>query len=321
MRSFVGISLLIGLGAGVVFAAQFPPPRWAYGDGERGKSLADNGKAWRVVGSTRSFRLAQVNDSWAPADWHPNDHPPMPEIPVAKGRKPDLRACAWCHLPNGLGHPQSGNLAGLSIDYMTRQLADFKTGARHPSVGITVMTNISRALTPQERDAALTYYSHLRQRPWVKVVETDLVPQTVIVEGGLRINREPQQLEPLGDRIIEVPMDAERSRLNDSRASFIAYVSKGSIARGKAFVANPKKVVTCTECHGKELRGAAQAPHSTLPVPSLRGRSPTYLVRQLYDFHSGARSGPGAELMKPVAFQLTLHEMNDVAAYIASLAP
>jgi hypothetical protein len=42
---------------------------------------------------------------------------------------------------------------------MTRQLADFKTGARHPSVGITVMTNISRALTPQERDAALTYYS------------------------------------------------------------------------------------------------------------------------------------------------------------------
>jgi hypothetical protein len=71
-------------------------------------------------------------------------------------------------------------------------------------------------------------------------------------------------------------MDAERSRLNDSRASFIAYVSKGSIARGKAFVANPKKVVTCTECHGKELRGAAQAPHSTLPVPSLRDvRQPT----------------------------------------------
>jgi hypothetical protein len=49
VRSFVGIAVLIALGAGVVFAAQFPPPRWAYGEGERGRSLADNGKAWRVI--------------------------------------------------------------------------------------------------------------------------------------------------------------------------------------------------------------------------------------------------------------------------------
>jgi cytochrome c553 len=44
-------------------------------------------------------------------------------------------------------------------------------------------------------------------------------------------------------------------------------------------------------------------------------------MRQLYDFHSGARSGPGAELMKPVAAQMTLQQMTDVAAYFASLVP
>jgi cytochrome c553 len=56
-------------------------------------------------------------------------------------------------------------------------------------------------------------------------------------------------------------------------------------------------------------------------VPALRGRSPTYIVRQLYDFHSGARSGAGAQLMKPIAAQMTVQQMTDVAAYFASLAP
>jgi hypothetical protein len=62
-------------------AASFDPPEWAY---------------------------PQIEDSFAPADWFPADHPLMPKVPVATGRKPDVRACSWCHLPNGLGHPQSG---------------------------------------------------------------------------------------------------------------------------------------------------------------------------------------------------------------------
>jgi len=320
-RAFAGIALLIGLGAGIVLAASFPPPPWAYGDGEKGKPLADDGQPKRLAGSTRSYSLEQIHDSFAPADWYPNEHPTMPEIPVAKGRKPEVRACSWCHLPNGLGHPQSGNLAGLSADYMTRQLADFKTGARHSSVGNSIMATISRAMTTQELEAAVMYFSRLRQRPWVKVVETAMAPRTEVVEGGLRVKREPQELEPLGERVVEVPQEAGRTRLYDSHAGFIAYVPMGSLARGKAFVAMPEKAVTCTECHGKDLRGAAHAPDTTIPVPALRGRSPTYIIRQLYDFHSGARSGPGAELMKPIAAQMTLRQMTDVAAYLASLAP
>jgi cytochrome c553 len=321
LRSFVRIALLSAFGASVLLAASFPPPPWAYGDGEKGKPLPDDGTPKRLAGSTRSYAVTQIHDSFAPADWYPNEHPPMPQVPVATGRKPDVRACSWCHLPNGLGHPQSASLAGLSADYLARQLADFKSGARHSSVGNSIMGNIALAMTTQEAEAAVKYFSRLRRRPWIKVVESETAPTTELVDGGLRVPREPQKLEPLGERIVEVPQDAERTRLYDSHAGFIAYVPMGSIARGKAFVQKPTDSVTCTECHGKDLRGAAHAPDTTFAVPALTGRSPTYIVRQLYDFHSGARAGAAAELMKPIAAQMTLRQMTDVAAYLGSLAP
>jgi cytochrome c553 len=56
-------------------------------------------------------------------------------------------------------------------------------------------------------------------------------------------------------------------------------------------------------------------------VPGLAGRSPSYIVRQLYDFKYGARTGGGSELMKPVAASLTLEDIIDLAAYAASLPP
>src|SRR5439155_18102650 len=118
-----------------------------------------------------AYTFAQIEDSFAPADWYPSDHLPMPDAPVAKGRKPDVRACSWCHLPNGLGHPQSASLAGLSADYLARQLADFKSGARHSSVGNSIMAIIARALTAEEARAAITYYSRLPRTPWITVIE------------------------------------------------------------------------------------------------------------------------------------------------------
>lgn len=303
-------------------SATFDPPQWAYGAGEKGAPYPDDGKPKHLTGSTRAYTFQQIEDSFAPADWYPQDHAPMPQLPVATGRKPDVRACSWCHLPTGFGHPQSASIAGHSADYLTRQLADFKTGARHSSVGNSIMATITRAMTAEEARAAVNYYSKLRRRTWVKVVEADMAPRTEIVEGGLRIARTPEVFERLGDRVVEVPQFTERSRLYDSHAGFVAYVPIGSIKRGRDFVATGAgKVQACGTCHGKDFRGAEHAPDSTLPVPDLRGRFPSYIVRQLYDFNSGARSGEGAMLMKPVATQLTLREMIDVAAYFASLAP
>jgi cytochrome c553 len=315
-------TLASGLIITTTHSATFDPPQWAYGAGERGAPYPDDGQPKRLLGSTRSYTFMQIEDSFAPADWYPQDHPVMPQVPVATGRKPDVRACSWCHLPNGLGHPQSASLAGQSVDYLTRQLADFKSGARHSSVGNSIMATITRAMTPDEARAAVGYYARLRRRPWIKVVETAMAPKTDIVEGGLRIQRAPEVLEALAERVVEVPQVPARTRLYDSHSGFVAYVPAGSIKRGRDFVATGGgKVQACTECHGKDLRGAAHAPDSTLPVPELTGRSPTYIIRQLYDFNSGARSGEGAMLMKPIATQMTLREMIDVAAYFGSLAP
>jgi cytochrome c553 len=112
-------------------AASSPPPEWAYPQTPRPFTPdPDDGTPKHLASSTRAYTYQQIEDSFAPADWYPNEHRPMPEVPVAKGRKPDVRACSWCHLPNGLGHPQSGSLAGLSAEYLTQQLTDFKSGAR-----------------------------------------------------------------------------------------------------------------------------------------------------------------------------------------------
>ena len=56
-------------------------------------------------------------------------------------------------------------------------------------------------------------------------------------------------------------------------------------------------------------------------MPRLAGRSPSYLVRQLYDFQHGVRTGPWSALMKPTVEKLTLDDMIDLAAYAASLPP
>jgi cytochrome c553 len=304
-------------------AATFPPPEWAYPQTPRGfKPDPDDGKPKRLLGSTRAYTYSQIEDSFAPADWYPGDHPKMPEVPVAKGRKPDVRACSWCHLPNGVGHPQSANLTGLRADYMAQQLADFKSGARHLSVGGSIMSIITRAMTPEETRAAIAYFTQLPRKPWVTVVETTMVPKTRIVEGNLRIPLEPEQLEPLGLRIVELPKYPMRTRNYDSHAPFVAYVPMGSVRRGRMLVEMPgPKTPACVECHGERLRGLPHAPDTDIPTPPLAGRSPTYVVRQLYDIQSGARAAKTTELMKPIAAQLTLQDMIDVAAYLGSRTP
>ena len=57
------------------------------------------------------------------------------------------------------------------------------------------------------------------------------------------------------------------------------------------------------------------------PIPGLAGRSPSYLMRQLFDFKSGARAGAWSALMKPVAERLAIDDMLALAAYAASLPP
>ena len=51
------------------------------------------------------------------------------------------------------------------------------------------------------------------------------------------------------------------------------------------------------------------------------GRSPSYVIRQLFDIQSGARSGAGSLQMRRQVGKLTVDDMIAVAAFLASLKP
>ena len=56
-------------------------------------------------------------------------------------------------------------------------------------------------------------------------------------------------------------------------------------------------------------------------IPGIAGRSPSYMMRQLYDMKVGTRNGVGAQLMKPVIANLTVDDMTNIVAYLASIDP
>ena len=110
------------------------PPPWAYPVNPTGlKDRPDDGTALRVSDSDARFTLTQIRDLNFCPDWHPGDHPAMPEI-VARGRKPAVLACGSCHRADGSGGPENSRLAGLPAAYIAQQMADFKSGARKTSV-------------------------------------------------------------------------------------------------------------------------------------------------------------------------------------------
>jgi cytochrome c553 len=56
-------------------------------------------------------------------------------------------------------------------------------------------------------------------------------------------------------------------------------------------------------------------------VPGLRGRSPSYIARQLADMKEGKRQGLWTPLMLPVLAPLGADDILDLSAYLASLSP
>jgi cytochrome c553 len=298
-------------------AAELPPP-WAYPVNPPGtQAPPDDGVARRVPGSSATFTLTQIRDLFAAPDWRPEAHAPMPEI-VSRGRKPAVHACGFCHLPNGLGRPENSSLAGLPAAYIAQQVADFKSGARKSaepaSLPVNLMIAVARAATEAEVQVAADYFAALKPLPWIRVVETDTVPKTR-VGGWMLVAAEPAGTEPIGNRIIEMPVDLERTELRDPASGFIAYAPVGSIAKGEALVTSGAgRTLPCSICHGADLKGLG-------PAPALAGRSPSYLVRQLFDLKHGFRNGAGAMLMTPVVGTLTDEDMVSVSAYAASREP
>jgi cytochrome c553 len=310
--------------AGVSFAADVPPA-WAYAIPPAAPAgtpaatpPAPDTSLKHLPGSTLEFTRAQISDGFGPADWYPGDHPKMPDV-VAHGRRPDVRACGLCHYPNGKGRPENAGVAGLPAEYFIHQMNDFRNGNRKSAEPRKANTNtmiaIAKGMTEDEIKAAAEYFSSMQWTPWIKVVEASMIPKTRI-NGGMFLTLEGNEKEPLGQRIVETPENAEGTEvLRDARSGFIAYVPVGSIKKGQALVTTGAgKTTQCGLCHGADLKGLG-------PVPGIAGRSPSYLVRQMYDMQQGARKGTWTELMKPVVAKLTDDDLVAIAAYTTSLKP
>jgi cytochrome c553 len=318
MRKFILLGFLFALlVAGGQARCEDRPPPWAYPVNPPDfKPPPDDGKPRQVLDSSASYTVPQTRDRFLAPDWHPDDHPQMPEI-VARGRKPDVFACGFCHRADGPGGPENASLAGLSAPYIKQQMANFKNGLRKTSVPERgppqLMIALAKAASDEEVQASAEYFARLKPSPLIKVVETVTVPKTYVA-GWFLADAKTGEREPIGSRIIEVPEDVVQFENRDARSRFIAYVPTGSIKQGEDLAAKGSAgpATQCIICHGPGLKGLAD-------VPGIAGRSPSYIVRQLYDFKHGARMGSGSELMKPVVEALTLDNMVALAAYAASL--
>jgi cytochrome c553 len=280
----------------------------------------DASQLLHVPNSQAQFTRAQVTNLFSVPDWHRTEHPPMPAV-VAQGRRPAVYACGYCHLPGGEGRPENASLAGLPAQYIIRQVRDIASHARRiPWAGpeylpAAFMTKVAVNVTDAETAEAAAYFSALTLRERrADVIETDRVPR-MHVAGWMYVPTPGAGDEPLGARILEVARDLERHELRDSAAEYVAYVPVGSVERGHKLAATGDgRTLACAGCHGPELRGVGE-------IPPIAGRSPSYLLRQLVAFRTGARDTPAAAPMRQVVTRLDIDEMIALAAYVGSVQP
>jgi cytochrome c553 len=326
------LSLMFLLTGAAANAATESPPPWAYGFKEpppSGTAQVPPGKAgplstdpttYGLPGTDRKFTRAEITNLFGPADYFPGDHPAPPAI-VAQGRAPVVWACARCHYYNGKGRPENAGISGLPVDYFIEQLQAFRNGERLSSdprkSNTPMMVEFAKAMSDEDIRVAAEYFGSIKWTPWIRVVETERVPRTTI-SAGMYLQIPDGGDEPIGNRIVEVPEDADAVEIQRSpRVGFIAYTPPGSIKRGEVLVTTGAgKTLPCTACHGLDLKGQTLAGFGSMP--GLAGRSPSYLLRQMFDIKSGQRKGERLALMKPVVAGLSSDDMRDIAAYLSS---
>jgi len=323
------------LGAAAAFAAATPGfaqqqgfaiPAWAFPSlkAELPSSVHASDTAARTLAhSKRSFTGRQLTDAVNPPDWHPESHPPAPDIVIHA--RPEMKyACGLCHLPDGQGRSENATIAGLPVDYVRRQIGDFRSGARAPAADFAssaLMKAVALAATDSEIAQAARYFSALRPRRQYTVVEATSIPRAYQA-GGLYARRPGAEFEPLGDRMMEISDNIEHHELRDPNETFTVYVAPGTLEKGRrlAVTARTDSPTRCATCHGTELRGGAGGAGSIVGPP-IAGKSPLYLLRQLIGFRTKARNGASSAPMQAVTKMLSLDEMIAAAAYTGSRAP
>ena len=234
------VVLILALALLFVPAFGGPPPdsrwlngmdlSWAFPEPSPDFPPEDNSVVKHLPGSSKSYTQGQVDDIYNPPDWYPDEHVPFPRV-VASGEGKATPGCASCHLASGSGHPESANLTGLTADYIVTQLHDFQQGLRTDPRHR--MSEIAKGMTEEDVKEAAAYFASQKPRLWIRVVETDTVPETYMNDGRRRYVRPGGKMEPIGSRIIEVPEDPERVTCRDPHTGFVAYVPAGRYCEGR----------------------------------------------------------------------------------------
>jgi cytochrome c553 len=335
MRKTVGALFAVALvifGASLIAQQQAAPaptgpvpaglPEWAYTPPVPGAPPppsalpTDDSAVVKIPGTAKTFTRGELRAAKETMDWYPEDrHGTIPEI--ARVGKQGVRQCTLCHLPDGAGRPENAPISGYHPAYFMQQMQDFRDGLRKSAdprkANTNTMIGFTKAMTREEDLAAAQYFAQQPYPRRMKVVESKTAPK-VRMQGGMHMAipaGEGGGMEPLAaDEIVEVPDDNLRAEARDTRMPWTAYVPPGTLNRGKQIAAKAQ----CATCHGANLEGIG-------PVPPLAGRSPSYTMRQLFDFKTGARHGPWGELMKPVVANLSVQDLMAVSAYAASIQP
>jgi cytochrome c553 len=300
----------------------FEAPSWAF-PVQAGAVPPATGRDTSVVAavptSRATFTVGRTRNRFDVADWNPGTHRAAPPI-VMHGRKPSVMACGFCHLADGRGRPENAMIAGLPVDYFVEQVKDMRTRARHtgspvPFPSAATMEQIADSATDAEVAEAARYFARVRARRGSHVIESDSVPRFQTL-NGLSALLPGHEREALVGRLVDIAVDLRRHELHDPMAEYVTYVPRGSLARGRTLALRGPGggVKGCTSCHGADLRGVKL-------VPPLAGRYPSYLLRQLIAFRTGARNGATSAPMHEVAAALSLDDMIAAAAYAGSRAP
>jgi cytochrome c553 len=321
----LGTSVVVAQQNAPAATAPVPPglPDWAYtpppppGSPPAPSALpADDNAVVRIAGTDKTMTRGALRGTKEIPDWYPEDrHGQMPGI-VRSGRD-NVRACGFCHLADGSGRPENASVSGLHVTYFIQQMEDMKNGLRRSAdprkANTNTMIGFAKAATPEEVRAAAEYFAAQPFPRRIKVVESRTAPK-VRLQGGMHMAipaADGGGMEPISAaEIVEVPDDNLRAESRDTRMGWTAYVPPGTLNKGKQLAAKYQ----CSVCHGANLEGLG-------PVPPLAGRSPSYLMRELFDMKTGTRHGPWSELMKPIVTAASVQDLMALSAYAASVAP
>jgi cytochrome c553 len=110
-----------------------------------------------------------------------NPEKPKEQAEAGKVKQTVNQVCAACHGADGNSAiPANPNLAGQHAHYTTKQLADFKSGARKNAV----MSGMVAALTPEDMTGLAAYFAEQKPKPSVAKDKSLVALGEKIYRGG-----------------------------------------------------------------------------------------------------------------------------------------